>query len=366
MGRTIQQIFNSMIVEKETFSSLDELVPNPDTAQTFLDDLTSGSKVAIWRLWLWVVAAAIFVHEGLFDQKIIEIEAKAQEVQPGTLPWYRAEAKDFQNGFSLVFNETTRQFEYTDTTSPAAVAARIVTTASARTINSVVTLKIAKTVADVVQKLTAAELGAFNVYLDQIKIAGTSTITISDDPDSLKLAYTIEYDPQLITSTGLLITDNTIKPIQVAIDGYITAFTDENFDHTFRVSELTDAIQAATGVVNAVADVAEAKSVATSYLDILAVATEDYTSNAGYLITVDETGSESSPVAGDINDVSLDANFIGVYATTGQAYSSGDFVTFDDGTAIIMFKANTAISAPAGAFNPTEWDSVSSITYISI
>ena len=138
------------------------------------------------------------------------------------------------------------------------------------------------------------------------------------------------------------------------------------FDATFRVQDLTNSIEKAKGVVSAIADVIEAQYVATSYSDILGVATEDYIPNAGYLATVDETGTEATPIVGDINDVSLDAKFIGVYATTGQAYSLGDFVTFDDGTAIKMYKANQTIGDPAGAFDLTEWDTVSNLTFVSI
>ncbi len=370
MGRSIQVIFDEMVTEKETFSSLDALVPNPDSAQTFLDDLTSGSKVAIWRLILWVMAFGIFVHEQLFDRHVTDIEAAALAVTPGTLPWYAGEAKLFQDGFSLVFNDATRKFEYTDTTSADAIAAKIIKHASSRNISGVVTTKIAKVTASVTEKLTAAQLASFNVYWDKIKIAGTSTLNISDDPDNLKLGLTVEYDPQLLTSAGVLISDGVTKPIQDAIDDYVSVDSDSvqglPFDAQFRVQNLIDSIQGATGVVNAIADVVEASHGVVAYVDILAVQTETYSPNAGYLATVDETGTETTPVIGDLNDVSLDSDFIGVYATTGQAYSTNDFVTFNDGNAIKFFKANQSIGAPAGAFDLTEWDSISYITYVSI
>ena len=369
-SRTIQQIFDEMITEKETFSSLDALVPNPDTAQTFLDDLTSGSKVAVWRLIFWVVAFGIFVHEQLFDRHVTDIEEAAKAVTPGTLPWYAGEAKLFQDGFTLVFNDATRKFEYADTTSATALAAKIIKHSSSRDISGVVTTKIARVVGGVTQKLTAAQLASFNIQWDQRKIAGTSTLNISDDPDNLKLGLTVEYDPQLLTSAGVLISDGTTKPIQVAIDDYVSVDSDNvqglPFDAQFRVQDLVDSIQGAIGVVNVIADVVEASHGVVAYVDILAVQTETYAPNAGYLATVDESGSETTPVLGDLNDVSLDANFIGVYATTGQAYSSGDFVTFNDGNAIKFFKANQTIADPAGAFDDTEWDVVSYITYVSV
>lgn len=354
MSRSIKAIFDSMITEKETFSSLDTLVPKPDTAQTFLDDLTTGSKVAIWRLFLWVIAVAIFTHESLFDQHVIDVEARAKEIIPGVLRYYVVEAKKFQNGDALTFDGS--KFVYLDTTSAAAVAKQIISQASAIEANQIVTLKVAKTVATVLQKLTTAEKTSFEAYLDQYKIAGTKTLVITDDADFIKIAYTIEYDPQVIDSTGLLISDGTTKPIQVAIDAYIEWLP---FDNIFRVLDLTDAVQAAQGVVNAVCDVAEATHGALAYTLILDDIEQDYLPNAGYLASVDETGSETTPVFGDINVLTpLDHSASTVYAV-------GDFVRFNDGGSNIVYKCNVIID-PGEAFDATKFDTVSNLTFISI
>lgn len=354
MSRSITEIFDEMVLEKETFSSLDELVPNPDSSQTFLSDLTSASKVAIWRLTFWIVAFAIFTHEKLFDQLVIDVETAAREAQPGVAEWYVVESKKFQFGFSLQFDTDLSKFVYPDTTSAVAIDAKIISNASARDINEVVTIKVAKTVSDLVQKLTAEEKAAFTTYLDKFKIAGTKTLVISDDPDFLKAAFTIQYDPQLIDAAGILISDGTTKPIQVAINGYIEGLT---FDATYRVQDNVDAIQKATGVINVVTDVIEAKYTAISFTNILAVVTEDYIPNAGYLATVDETGTESVPVLGDINIISTSD-----YDDTGTSYIVGDFSRFEG----IVFKSNAIQNAPAGVFDTNKWDKVSNLTLISI
>ena len=291
-------------------------------------------------------------QEKLFDIFVTDIEAAAKAVTPGVTSWYAVEAKKFQNGFQFVFIEETSKFEFSDTTSAAAIASKIITNASARDVNNVVTLKVAKTSGSTLVKLTAAEKASFSTYLELYKIAGTKTLVISDDPDDLKLAYTIEFDPQLIDSSGVLISDGTTKTVQKAINGYIQ---DLPFDATFRVQDLTDAIQLALGVVNAVADVVEAKFAATSFSDILLVTNESYIPNAGYLATVDETGTEAVPVQGDINVLTpLD------YDDTSTSYAIGDFARFNG----IVFKSN-AVQSP-GAFDPAKWDTVSNLTFISI
>lgn len=348
MARTIQEILDEIITEKETFSSLDELVPNPDSSQTFLDDLTSSSKVAIWRLLFFVVAVAIFIHESLFDTFKADVETRALEIIPATTRFYVIEALKFQLGDELVFVDGT--FRFADSTSAAALAKQIVKQASARDINEVVTLKIAKDDGSGgLAKLSTTEKTAFEAYLNKIKIAGTKTIVISDDPDLLKVAYTIEFDPLVMKSDGTLIEDGT-SPVQEAIDAYIEGLP---FDSVFRVQDLTDAIQLARGVVNAVADVIEAKFALLDFEDILAVPTEIYLPNAGYLVTVDETGSP-----GSINVLAITEGITDYDASI--PYSIGDFRLFGG----IAFKALVNIPVPE-PFDPTKWDTVSNITFIS-
>ena len=341
MGRSISDIFNESLTEKETFASLDDLVPNPDSAQTFLSDLTSSSKVAIWRLLLWVQAVAIFIHEGFFDVFKSDVETRALEIIPATTRFYVLESLKFQLGDELVFIDGTFKFE--DSTSAAALEKQIVKQASARDINEVVTIKIAQDDGSGgLEKLSAPNKIAFDGYIEKIKIAGIKTIIISDDPDILKLAYTIEFDPLVMKSDGTLIEDGS-SPVQLAINGYIEGLP---FDSTFKVMELTDSIQLARGVVNAVADVVEAKFAALSFTDILAVPTEIYLPNAGYLIT------DPSPIL-----VLTPADY-----SAALAYSAGNQVRFNG----IVFEANQAVATGESPnTNPEKWDSVSNLTFIS-
>ena len=53
MARTIGEIYDLLVAEKNNQPTLAALQPAIDDEQTLLSDLTSASKVAIWRLWLY-------------------------------------------------------------------------------------------------------------------------------------------------------------------------------------------------------------------------------------------------------------------------------------------------------------------------
>jgi hypothetical protein len=88
MARSITEIYSALVADKQS---------RPE-----LDALTSTSAVAIWRLWLYVVATAIYLHERIFDQHKVEIEQIAARSIVGKLEWYAFQAQRFQLGSSIL------------------------------------------------------------------------------------------------------------------------------------------------------------------------------------------------------------------------------------------------------------------------
>ena len=352
MARTINAIYDEIITEKETFSSLDGLTTPvvPEDAQTMLTELTSASKVAMGRLKFWVVAFAIWAHEKLFDSFVADVEKRALEIIPGTTRFYIIETLKFQNGDDLVFNTITSRYEYADSTSSTALAKQIIKQASAIDVNKIVTIKVAQDDGSGgLEKLKVPAKAAFDSYIDDIQIAGVKVDKISDDPDLVKIAYTIEFDPQVMKNDGSLIEDGSFS-VQKAIDGYIQGLP---FNSMFRVQELTDAIQVARGVINAIADVIEAKSGVLNFTDILSIQTEVYLPVAGYLATIDELGA-----AADINVLAITESIVDY--DSSLIYGLGVFVLFNR----IAYISNIAIGIPE-AFDSAKWDTVSNLTFIS-
>ena len=219
------------------------LQPNPDDSQTFLQDLTTTSKVSIWRLFLYVVAFGHYVIETLYDRHVAQVTALKYTLITGTPQWVRARALLFQYGDALIWNGAQFVYAVINTTN------QIVKRAAVIDSGGIVRIKVAKLDTDGTTPipLTAAEKTSFEAYAGQFMFAGINFIVISANADEVKVTATVIYDPLVLTPTGQLITDTSIKPVEAAINGYISNLP---FDGVFNINALIDAIQAAAGVVD--------------------------------------------------------------------------------------------------------------------
>jgi len=337
MARTLKEIYNSMISEKISFSELNDLQPQIADSQTLLDDLTSTSKVAIWRLILWVCAFGIWTHEKLWDTFQDDFLDTAEGLIPGTLQWYVNETKAFQYGDDLVWDGD--KYEYEDTVSAEAIAKKIITQAAAVESNRQVIIKIAKGELGSLTVLTTDEENAYSGYLEQIKFAGTGTTIINSVADDMKVQFIITYDPLVLTDSGELISEAGTYPVNDAITDHIQGLP---FDNEFTVAGLIDDIQAVSGVLNVVCKLCQARTGVAVYEDILATEEENYNSYAGYIVITSAFPLGTSTA--DDYDVST-------------IYNIGDEAIYQQ----IYYKCNT--NGTTGAWDPAKWDAMSNVQF---
>lgn len=236
MARTILQIYDQIISEKENQTSLSGLLPQGETSQNLLNDLTSNSKVAVWRLWAYTVAVAIHIHEQYWDIFLTDIKELIRKAPTGTPAWYQRMILEWQYGDSLVWLNNKYVFN------PIDLAKRIVTAcAVTERGDGVVIIKVAKGT-ETLTKLTAVELQALESYVHKIKFAGTRIDVISIDPDQLTVNFDIYYDP--ITTLPIV-----KQNVQAAVDSYLKNLP---FNGAFNITRFTDVLQQATGVVDPV------------------------------------------------------------------------------------------------------------------
>lgn len=275
MSRTISDIYNILITEKETNSYLSELQPAIDSSQTLQRDLTSTSKVAIWRLIYYTIAVGTWIFEQLLDIHTAAIEARKLELIAGTNQWYASAALEWQEGDELTWNGNQYVYSIVDSTK------RTVQYSSSVDGDNTVTIKVAKDDGSgAPEKLSAAQLTSFSSYMEQLVFAGINSIIVSTDEDLAKIYYTIQVNGLVIDATGESIANPGTFPVHDAIDAYLA---DLDFNGIFRVSELTDVIVGVEGVINPIATAVEGKAFAGTYEDIMANTLQDYTSVAGYM-----------------------------------------------------------------------------------
>ncbi|MBF4484351.1 MULTISPECIES: hypothetical protein [unclassified Flavobacterium] len=210
MARTIAEIQDEILIEKGK--------------QTSLNGLTD-SKAAIWKLWINIVATAIWVHEKI-------VEKNALISRPHTLNWYREQALNFHYGIPidpdssniipLIWKEGSYQFDTTKLSDTEIENAKIIKHCAVSEIDlgtvldpnkkpeeifsdyfhnkvGVVFIKVATVKDDKISRIDVPnELFAFKEYIAKIKDAGNQVHITSDQGDILQLKLNVYIDPLTI------------------------------------------------------------------------------------------------------------------------------------------------------------------------
>lgn len=273
MARKFLEVYDSMITEKNLHANLNTLQPNIDSGQTLLDDLTTTSKVARWRLFFAIAAIAIVALENLWDAFKLLIDTTIKNQKVGSVPWYRQIALEFQYGDSLTL--INNEFVY----SPVVMANRVVAQCAVVEGNPL-TIKVARLVGSSLAPLTAPQETAFDAYIAQRKFAGTAISIVNQIADDLGLDIKIYFDPLVLDTTGQLLSSPGVYPVDDTISNYLSTAAAKNFNGDLVLNGLIDALQATQGVVNPILNQAKAKNGANPY----AVFTEKYSPLSGYLV----------------------------------------------------------------------------------
>jgi len=207
MARTIAEIQNEILIEKGKQPSLNGL---------------TESKTGIWKLWINIVATAIWVHEKI-------VEKNALISRPHTLNWYREQALNFHygmpldpdssNGMSLIWKDGLYQFDTTGLTDTEIEDSKIIKHCAVSEIDletvikpnkeieeifsdyfhnkvGVVFIKVATVKDEKISRIDVPnELFAFKEYIAKIKDAGNQVYITSDQGDNLKLTLNVYIDP---------------------------------------------------------------------------------------------------------------------------------------------------------------------------
>jgi hypothetical protein len=220
-------------------------------ADSNLNGLTSNSKVAIWRLWVYIVAACINIFEQLMDAYKIEIEAIADTAIPGTPQWVKDRTLRFQYDATVpqvleVNSDLTLSYEIEDDTK------KIVTRCSVtQGTSKAVSIKVAKATSitdNTPIALATAEYNSLVGYWNLIGFAGLTYNIINKASDKISITATIYYKGQYSSTIQ--------QDVENAIKNYLAEIP---FDGKVRISKIEDAIQAVAGVNDLKIDTIQAR-----------------------------------------------------------------------------------------------------------
>lgn len=276
MARTIREIYDQMAAEKASLTSLNGLLPTENTGAyvNLLAQLSSNSKVAVWRLFMYIVAVGHYIHETMWDYAKQEMELLAQKSIAGNLAWYRAEVFKWQFGHLLLWNAVNYRYYYADTTSQNAIDSRVCKRVACIELINVdfkgIKIKVAKESGGILEPLTQNELESLQAYIDRVKFAGVETDVVSQAADSLLTYIKVYYQGTL---------DSVV--FQTAVKDKIKEYISNlDFNGMFYSSKMVDALQAMSGVADVVIVNNQAKSYLGSYVGFV----KDYEPESGWMV----------------------------------------------------------------------------------
>ncbi len=276
MARSLEAIQEEIKVRIRTYPSLDDYL--------FPED--GGSKVSIFNVIIYVVAAAIFTFETILDITKTEITAIRDQSISGNAKWVQRQVLNFQYG------DVVTLVDFVPTYNPVDESARIVTQCSVKQLGSGdLAIKVAKGTAPSLTPLSGPELTALQDYwfgtgtTEGVGFAGVRTTFINLNPDRMRVQATVYFLGQYVEAT--------VKAAVVdAIDNFFSTFQAEAFDGTVFMIKLVDAVQAVDGVSRVVLTDIKARDAVTALGSASNIDPQEYyTTVAGYLISEDTAGN---------------------------------------------------------------------------
>lgn len=261
-----QNFYNEIMVEKQNQTALNDLT-TINNAQDLLTQVTTTSKVAEHNLWAWITGYCMNTLNNLFNSFKKDVQAILDAKEPGTEEWYKNQMLAFQFNFQLYW--INNRFDYNDTTSALAIAARVIKYCAVDGSQGKVVFKVAGETAGVPSQLPVLQATAAFNYMLKKRFAGSKIQVIALPADTLKITATIYFDP--------LLTLPTVKAaVEAAIDNFNKLIP---FNGKWNINKLEDDLQAATGVIDPVISLVQYKSGSNPYQNVV----REYQTIGGYV-----------------------------------------------------------------------------------
>lgn len=233
MSRTIAQIQADIITNIANTANLSYQDENNITR-----NLTyNTSKRAIWRLWTFILAAAIAIHEQFIDLYLTSLESILAKTSAASPLWVQDKFFKFQYSATdpqvIQLIDTIPQYPVVDENK------RIITACSVTTaIDNTVNIKVAKENPYV--SLSSPELSAAQSMIDTIGIAGISYVVTSGNADRIYISADVFYKGQYSAVIAQTTKDT--------LDSYFQTLSQINFNGSLKMTDLENVIRNVAGV----------------------------------------------------------------------------------------------------------------------
>lgn len=241
----LNEIYQQIITATEAESEISGL--NAQAGENMNDFVSeiSTSKVSIWRLWSFIVAFYIWLHEKTDITFRAEYEQRARLKQVTTLRWYQQKVLNYLFGKPLVWNEELEVFEQVLADGEDIEDFQVIKYCAVTPAPNQIRVKVAGDNGGVPGQITAPQETALTAFLNQIKTAGDNIEVVNNTADLLNIELDVYVDPLVIDiSTGELLAESGLKPIEDAIDAYLLNL---EFNGRFVTTKFIDTIQEALG-----------------------------------------------------------------------------------------------------------------------
>ncbi len=243
---TLNDIQQEILLAKEATAELNALEVLTDEEITLLD-ADSDSKVAFWRLVVWVQAFSIWTLHKLFGIYKVEIEQRIAQSRVHTKDWYREQALNYQHGHDLGDSAV---YDNSGRTEAEVLAAKVIRHAAVIKVvingRGVLRLKIAVENNGELEAAPEAVKIGFTNYINRVADAGTSVIPTTRNHDDLKLEVDLYYDPTILDNQGKRLDGTNDTPVVQSINAFLKGI---KFNGKFIVTAQTDDLQQVQGVV---------------------------------------------------------------------------------------------------------------------
>lgn len=210
---------------------------------------TTWSNTSLEKLWSFVVAFCIWVHEKLFDALMQEVRLYIEKMKPHTPQWYAETALAFQLGFPTL--PDTWLFDNTGKTAAQIAASKVVkyvavTEEELPGYKMFLRMKLAGANGNELDPLPVDTVTAVREYFNKkAKDAGVKMVFESRPPDAIRMEWDVYIDPTILSATGARLDGSEPEPVREAILAYMKELP---FNGIYVPVAHQDKVQGITGV----------------------------------------------------------------------------------------------------------------------